>query len=229
MLDQQCAHAFWNGLCDTRCDDSDGLYDGFDCLSLPPTCSPTHDDFCRDRYGNGECDPECDNAGCSWDGGDCISTPLTFAQDTLVISLPQWWRTAPKQIDLRQLGRKLSTLIRGAIFRVLPSDPTRRTSQRQRSSSAGAGNPVQRKRVTASMPVTEQSSSSSAMMGGGGRKRDFGHTLDSRIYFKLDNTKCRDRCFATCEEASRFIMLAVRNGWDMGIPVATVGGRRMRE
>ncbi len=50
-------------------------------------------------------------------------------------------------------------------------------------------------------------------------------TLESKIYVRLDNSKCADRCFQTVEQASTFIMLAVRNGWDMGIPVASVGGR----
>ena len=207
MLDQQCAHAFWNGLCDARCDDAEGLYDGFDCLALAPTCPPTVDDFCRQRYGNGECDQECNIPGCAWDGGDCISTPLTFAEDTLVITLPLWWRLAPKPIDLRQLGRKLSTLIRGSIFRVLPSDPALGGHKRQKKFKTTASN----------NHVTEQSSV--------GRKRDFGHTMDSKIFFKLDNTKCRDKCFSKSEDASRFIMLAVRNGWDLGIPVASVGSK----
>lgn len=191
--------SFGNGVCDPECDSEDALYDGFDCEPATAECGPSGDRQCRNIFANGVCDMECDSPGCVWDGGDCISKPLDFARDIVVLTLAKWYQLAGKPIDVKELGRMLSKLLH-TLVRVLPD--------------SWQGEHMR--------PETQ---------GGAGLEQHWhkpdrrGYMDMRRIYLKIDNTQCQRRCFRSAEYAAQFIALSIRNGWDPGIPITSVGGQ----
>ena len=193
-----CTRSFWNGVCDPRCDFADNFYDGFDCSPDTTECPSDVDETCRAIFANGVCDEKCNSVGCAWDGGDCIDKPLIFADDTIVLTLPPWYQYSTKLVDIKQLGRALSKLLR-TIVRVLPEDWV---GDHQRTASHSSG-------------IKEPSWH---------RPHQSDHAAVRRVYAKVDNTRCTERCFEAATSAARFIALALHNGWDPGIRVASVGG-----
>ena len=196
-----CASSFWNGVCDLECDDQRNLFDGFECVDRLEPCNSAYDGYCASRFQNGNCDPNCNNAECGWDGGDCIATPLKFADDTLVLFLgvTGWQHGSTGAVELKELGRSLSRLLR-TIVRVLPDD--------------------WQADHTAPSPGEEHAAARQA-------DNNYNSRRYHRVFLKLDNSQCKRKCFKKAERAAQFISTALQNGWDPGIPIASVAGKHI--
>ena len=197
-----CSGSFRDGVCDLDCDSERQLFDGYDCADELPVCQETYVDYCAGRFANGICDESCNNEPCLWDGGDCITESIKFADDTLVLYLSDWSRGTPNAIDLKELGRSLSKLLR-TIVRILPDEVEDDIARFQAAQAKGKNLQLRPRRVT--------------------RDNDFYHS-NQRLRIKLDNTKCKQNCFKKASRAAEFIALASRQGWNPGIPISALAG-----
>ncbi len=118
-----------------------------------------------------------------------------FAEDVVVLTLAKWYETSGKVVDVKALGRALSLLLR-TIVRVMPSD-WQGLYHRSKPSHGEASWHRPDKR---------------------------GYDSMRKIYLKIDNTMCTRRCFISAFYAAKFIDLALKNKWEPGIPISSIGG-----
>ena len=186
-----------------------------------PKCQEMYQDFCAGRFANGICDESCNTESCFWDGGDCITEQIKFVDDTLVLYLSDWSTSVTNAIDLKELGRSLSKLLR-TIVRILPDEvendlaeyQAARTGNRRslnKRSSSGVDNIQADDKKSQSRRLTRDTSSV--------------YETNQRLRIKLDNSKCKDKCFKKVSKAAEFIYLSLQKGWDPGIPISAIAGK----
>jgi len=99
VTSRPCLSKFGDGQCDSKCDNEQTQFDGFDCVNTDPpavaaaaAAAGDTDAECDDEtrrakpssrrsqcslvYADGTCDHDCDSTTCLWDGGDCIGKAL---------------------------------------------------------------------------------------------------------------------------------------------------------
>ena len=107
-------------------------------------------------------------------------------------------------VDLKELGRSLSTLLR-TIVRVLPSNwqgEHMQTSNRNKQRSHT---------YTDNFKNSDFPTEQNGLPAGS-------------LFLKLDNTKCKRQCFRKASRAAQYLAMALHNNWDPGIPISGVGG-----
>ena len=109
-----CFNTFRNGVCDRRCDNEEGMYDGFDCVPPVRDCSPIFNSYCTKHFDNSRCDPRCNSAGCSWDGGDCVTKGRGYVKGTVVLMVAHKPEALKKVLVqfLRSMSKLLRTIVR---------------------------------------------------------------------------------------------------------------------
>ncbi len=201
--------SFWNGVCDLGCETEKYLFDGFECIDQLGACDAAYDGLCASRFANGICDSQCNTPECAWDGGDCITKPLKLADDTLVIFLATtgWRQTSSGAVDLKELGRSLSKLLR-TIVRVFPDNWE---GEHMKVTPKGSS-----KHNSDLLSEDLRHSDSTPHHNGVGAQR---------LFLQIDNTLCKKQCFRKAERAVQYVATALQNKWNPGIPISTVGGK----
>ena len=201
------------------------LYQCFDDILflLTDMCSKqTADNKCSGVYNNGVCDPECDNERHLYDGGDCGRAPpcdqeaycaTRFSDgvcDKLCNSARCLWDGGDCNTGRRHFANDTVVLT------------------------------LARTEVTSTLNTKEMARSFSALFntvvhvlpeGGRGRRRGKlrkGEQVpvekDEKLYLKLDNTNCKNRCLRSADSAAKYLSMALTHGWKPGLPITTVTG-----
>ena len=208
-------------MCDLDCDTERHLFDGFDCMDELPKCQEMYQDFCAGRFANGICDESCNTEPCFWDGGDCITEQIKFVDDTLVLYLSDWSTSVTSAIDLKELGRSLSKLLR-TIVRILPDKVENDLAEYH---SARTGNRRSLNKRSSSEVDNIQADDKKSQSRRLTRDTSSVYETNQRLRIKLDNTKCKDKCFKKVSKAAEFIYLSLQKGWDPGIPISAIAGK----
>jgi len=182
----------------------------------------TADNKCSGVYNNGVCDPECDNERHLYDGGDCARAPpcdqeaycaTRFSDgvcDKLCNSARCLWDGGDCNTGRRRFANDTVVLT------------------------------LARTEVTSTLNTKEMARSFSALFntvvhvlpeGGRGRRRGKlrkGEQVpvekDEKLYLKLDNTNCKNRCLRSADSAAKYLSMALTHGWKPGLPITTVTG-----
>ena len=211
-------------MCDLDCDTERHLFDGFDCMDELPKCQEMYQDFCAGRFANGICDESCNSEACFWDGGDCITEQIKFVDDTLVLYLSDWSTSDTNAIDLKELGRSLSKLLR-TIVRILPDEVENDLAEYQAARTSNRRSLNKRSPGEVDNIQADDKESQSKRLT---RDTNSVYETNQRLRIKLDNTKCKDKCFKKVSKAAEFIYLSLQKGWDPGMPISAIAGKSIK-